>query len=82
MTLLSRHSYLAGTLVLHHSLMATKPQYPFVVLVTSTLSTEARDILKRSGIEMKEIDLLLLPPDRWDPTKTAARFADIWTKVR
>jgi hypothetical protein len=82
MTLLSRQSYLAGTLVLHHSLQATKPKYPFVVLVTSTLSIAAKEILKRSGIEMKEVELLMLPPERYDPTKTAARFADIWTKVR
>jgi hypothetical protein len=82
MTLLSRDNYLAGTLVLHYSLQATKPKYPFVVLVTSTLSIEAREILKGSGVEMKETELLLLPPERYDPTKTAARFADIWTKIR
>lgn len=82
MTLISRQSYLAGTLVLHHSLQATNPKYPFIVLVTPTLPIAAREILKRSGIETKEVELLMLPSERYDPSKTAARFADIWTKVR
>lgn len=82
MTLLTRTSYLPGTLVLHYSLQATKPDYQLVVVVTRSLPIEAREILERSGIIIKEVDLLLLPATRFDPSKTAARFADIWTKAR
>lgn len=82
MTLLSRTSYLAGTLVLYHSLMATKPKYPFVVAVTDTLPQDAQETLKRFGIELVTVDLLILPASRFDPSKTEARFTDIWTKVR
>lgn len=82
LTLLSRPSYLAGTLALHASLKRTSTKYPFLVLITSTLPKEARDVLERSGIPTKEVDLLLLPGERFDPKKTEARFKDIWTKIR
>lgn len=82
MTLLTRPSYLPGTLVLHYSLQAVKSKYPLIVVVTRSLPADARAILERAGIEIKEVDLLLLPSTRFDPSKTEARFADIWTKAR
>ncbi|KIM24985.1 glycosyltransferase family 8 protein [Serendipita vermifera MAFF 305830] len=82
MTLLSRSSYLAGAMVLHHSLQAAKAKYPLIILVTSTLPEEDLQILARSGIETKQVELLLLPESRYDQSKTEARFTDIWTKVR
>jgi len=82
LTLLSRSSYLAGTMVLYHSLQATGTKYPLVVLVTTTLPDEARQVLRRSGIQMIEVELIMLPPSRFDPAGTAARFLDIWTKIQ
>lgn len=82
MTLLSRQSYLPGTVVLYHSLRATRPKYPLIVLVTSTLSTSARRFLERAGIQTEEISILPLAPSRHDPSQTDARFADTWTKLR
>ena len=81
-TLLSRPSYLAGTMVLHHSLQETQPKYPLVVMVTASLPRDSREILERSGIKTVEVDLLMLPVSRFDPSKTEARFNDIWTKIR
>lgn len=81
-TLLSRPSYLAGTMVLYHSLKEVTSKYPLVVMITSTLPTDVREILDRSGIETIEVDLLMLPASRYDQSKTEARFSDIWTKIR
>jgi len=80
MTLLSRPSYLPGTLVLHHSLQATETKYPLIVLVTETLPEDARQVLKRSEIQIKEVEIIT-PPSRHDPSKTEARFLDVWTKI-
>lgn len=82
MTLLSRSSYLAGALVLHHSLQAVEAKYPLIVLVTPTLPEEALQILTQSRIETKQVELLLLPESRYEQSKTEVRFADVWTKIR
>ncbi|KAG8760380.1 hypothetical protein FRC14_003237 [Serendipita sp. 396] len=81
MTLLSNTAYLPGTLILYHSLQATKPKYPLIVLITPALPEDSKQMLERSGIETLLIDRFAPPVNRFDPSKTFARFADIWTKV-
>jgi len=80
-TLLTTTSYLPGVLVLYYSLRSTTPRYPLVVMVTPPVSQDARDILKKSGIILREIQSLC-------PTSTSGeklcedRFVDTWTKLR
>ncbi|KXN89910.1 Galactinol synthase 1 [Leucoagaricus sp. SymC.cos] len=80
-TLLTKASYLPGILVLDHGLRSTGSRYPLVVMVTPTLSQDAREILKKSGIVIREINSL-------QPTSASGkqlfedRFADTWTKLR
>ena len=81
-TLLTRESYLAGTLVLNHSLLSVGSKYELIVMVTPELSLRARDVLSKEGVRMKDIT-------RLDPTEGAhqlaahdARFGDTWTKLR
>ncbi|KAG8835470.1 hypothetical protein FRC17_003037 [Serendipita sp. 399] len=81
MTLLSNTAYLPGTLILHHSLQATKPKYPLIALITQDLPDDSKQMLEKSGIETLLIDRFAPPVTRFDPSKTFARFADIWTKV-
>ncbi|KAJ7235889.1 hypothetical protein B0H12DRAFT_1141005 [Mycena haematopus] len=81
-TLLTKVSYIAGTLVLDHGLKETQSKYPLVVMVTPELGQESRDILKRHGIPMREIQPL--KPEEGVHSLAAAdeRFRDTWTKLR
>ncbi|KAJ7103403.1 nucleotide-diphospho-sugar transferase [Mycena belliarum] len=81
-TLLTRVSYLAGTLVLDESLKETKSKYPLVVMVTPELPQEAQDVLVKRGIPTR--DILSLRPEEGvhDLAAADARFADTWTKLR
>jgi len=81
-TLLSQASYLPGTLVLHHSLRATKTIYPLIVMITRSLPEKSRQVLDHLGIPVQEVDALHLPACRYDQSQTEARFADVWTKLR
>lgn len=80
-TLLTKTSYLAGVLVLSHTLRSAGSRHPLVVMVTPTLPQDARNILTKSGIAMREVEPL-------QPTSTSGtqlfedRFADTWTKLR
>lgn len=81
-TLLTKTSYLAGTLVLDHSLRGVHSKYPLVVMVTPSLAPEAREILRMRGILTRDVQKL--QPREGAHTLTAhdARFADTWTKLR
>ncbi|KAJ7446526.1 glycosyltransferase family 8 protein [Mycena galericulata] len=57
-TLLTKVSYLAGALVLDYGLKAANSKYPLVVMVTPELPQEGRDVLKKRGIPMREIQPL------------------------
>jgi len=80
-TLLSRESYLAGTLVLNHALLSVGSKYELIVMVTPELSMHARDVLYKEGIRIKDIA-------RLDPTQGKKfathdeRFKEAWAKLR
>ncbi|KAF7342022.1 Galactinol synthase 2 [Mycena venus] len=81
-TLLTKVSYIAGTLVLDWGLKETRSKYPLVVMVTPDLPQESRAILKKRGILIREIQSLR--PEEGTHTLAAAdeRLRDTWTKLR
>jgi hypothetical protein len=81
-TLLTRESYLAGTLVLNYSLQSVGSKYELVVMVTPELSERVRDVLSKEKITIKEI--ARLDPREGSHTLAAydSRFKDTWTKLR
>ncbi|KAG6816287.1 hypothetical protein H0H87_007230 [Tephrocybe sp. NHM501043] len=81
-TLLTKTSYLAGTLVLDYGLRAVNSKYPLVVMVTPTLPSEARDVLRNHGILTREVDSLQPKEGSHSLSTHDARFADTWTKLR
>ncbi|KAG5718848.1 hypothetical protein E4T56_gene6329 [Termitomyces sp. T112] len=81
-TLLTKTSYLAGTLVLDHGLRAVASKYPLVVMVTPSLPLEARDVLRMRGILTREVDSLQPREGSHSLAAHDARFADTWTKLR
>ncbi|KAK7064125.1 Galactinol synthase 2 [Favolaschia claudopus] len=81
-TLLTKVSYISGTLVLDYGLKAAGSKYPLVVMVTPALSQDARDVLKNSGITMREIQSLLPTEGTHTVSKADQRFGDTWTKLR
>ncbi|KAI0177393.1 nucleotide-diphospho-sugar transferase [Pestalotiopsis sp. NC0098] len=78
-TLITRASYLAGVVILAHTLRKN------VVLYTPTLSQNALQALRleanESNIILRPCDVLL-PPKNTQVTLIAERFADTWTKLR
>lgn len=81
-TLLTRSSYLAGALVLHQSLNSVGTTYPLVVMATPQLPGEAREILKKRGIVIRDIDQLLPTEGTHSLAAHDERFGDTWTKLR
>ncbi|KAF9015284.1 nucleotide-diphospho-sugar transferase [Cyathus striatus] len=81
-TLLTKASYLPGTLVLDQSLKNAVSQYPLVVMVTPTLPDSVRAVLQKRGIPMRLIEPMY--PDEGQHSLAAhdERFADTWTKLR
>ncbi|EDR15646.1 glycosyltransferase family 8 protein [Laccaria bicolor S238N-H82] len=57
-TLLTKTSYLPGVLVLHHGLRAVESKHPLVVMVTPSLPRSARDVLRKQGITLREVETL------------------------
>jgi inositol 3-alpha-galactosyltransferase len=84
-TLITRSSYLAGVLILAHTLAKYKTAYPLVVLYTDTLSAPAVRALEleapHSNLILHRVDALL-PRDNVHVHLIAERFADTWTKLR
>lgn len=81
-TLITKVSYIAGTLVLDYGLKETQSKYPLVVMVTSEFPQQGRDVLKNRGIAIREIQSL--QPEEGAHSLAAAdeRFRDTWTKLR
>ncbi len=80
-SLLTKPSYLPGILVLDHSLRSVGSRYPLVVMVTPSLSEDARSVLRRRGIYMRDIQSLY-PTSASGKPLFEDRFADTWTKLR
>lgn len=81
-TLLTTTSYLAGVLVLHSCLRAVNSKYPLVVMVTPLLPEDARAVLRKRRICIREVKSLQPPEGRHATVSHDARFADTWTKLR
>jgi inositol 3-alpha-galactosyltransferase len=82
-TLITQASYLAGVVVLAHTLRKHNSPYPLIVLYTDTLSAAALRVLE---LEAPRTNLILHPVPHLLPkgpvSLIAARFADTWTKLR
>ena len=77
-TLLTKNEYLPGVLVLFYTLRMVNSKYPLVVMAPSKLSQEARNVLRKVGIIVRDVEYL-----RSNNTGfTDKRFSDTWTKIR
>lgn len=88
-TLVTKPSYLAGVVVLAHTLDQQKSKYPFIVQYTDGLGEEAISVLKaeaeRSGRIIPSHVELLLPrqgQENMAGVAVAERFRDTFTKLR
>lgn len=81
-TLLTKPSYLAATLVLERSLRSVASVYPLVVMITPQLPEAARNILRRKNIATREVEELHPPEGRYQLPAIDERFRDTWTKLR
>ena len=81
-TLLTKSSYLPGLLVLHDTLLSVNTQYPLVVMATPDLPQEARDIITKRGLTIREIKRLDPEDGVHTVSESDARFGDTWTKLR
>ncbi|KAG9833916.1 nucleotide-diphospho-sugar transferase, partial [Aureobasidium melanogenum] len=84
-TLITRSSYLAGVLILAHTLAKYKSAYPLIVLYTDTLPASSVRALEleapHSNLILHRVDALL-PRENVHVHLIAERFADTWTKLR
>lgn len=84
-TLITRSSYLAGVVVLAHTLKESGSAYPLIVLYTDSLPQSSLQVLQT---ESSKSNLILRPVSALLPRKNvhvhliAERFADTWTKLR
>lgn len=81
-TLLTSPGYLPGVLVLHASLVAVGSKYPLVAAVTPKLSEDARDVLRKRGVMVREVEPLRPEEGTHQLSDHDARFAETWTKLR
>ncbi|KAK3722537.1 hypothetical protein LTR37_002529 [Vermiconidia calcicola] len=84
-TLLTRASYLAGVIVLAHTLRKHGSGHPLIVFYTAGLSDVALQALRAEAQQLKLILQPcepLLPPQHVQVNLIAQRFADTWTKLR
>lgn len=81
-TLLTKPAYLPGALVLEQCLRSVRSRYPLVTMVTPALPQEARDVLKRKGIKIRDVDSLHPGDGVHQLAAHDSRFADTWTKLR
>lgn len=84
-TLITRSSYLAGVIVLAHTLKKYNTAYPLIVLYTDTLPDNSVRALE---LEASKINIIphrvsaLIPRENIHVHLIAERFADTWTKLR
>lgn len=84
-TLITRASYLAGVVILSHTLKKHGSKYPLVVLYTAALNANAVRALEleatKSNIILRKCEPLL-PRKGMKTLLIAKRFEDTWTKLR
>lgn len=84
-TLITRSSYLAGVIVLAHTLVKNGSRFPLIVLYTDTLPESS---IRALELEASKTNLIphkvtnLLPRKDILVNLIAERFADTWTKLR
>ena len=78
--LLTQPTYLTGVRVLRASLARVGSPYPFVVVVTPTISAEDRALLAADGCLVREV-APIRPPAGLRDSYANARFAEVWTKL-
>ncbi|KAH8100598.1 nucleotide-diphospho-sugar transferase [Cristinia sonorae] len=81
-TLLTKASYLPGLFVLHETLLSVNSQYPLVVMTTPGLPQEARDVVERRGLTIREVNGLQPGEGVRTMPDLDVRFGDTWTKLR
>lgn len=85
-TLITRASYLAGVVLLAHSLRKHGDRLPLIVLYTASLPQDCIQVLEleaqSSNLILQLIEPLLPPEENAPKTLIAERFADTWTKLR
>ncbi|PAV22458.1 nucleotide-diphospho-sugar transferase [Pyrrhoderma noxium] len=79
-TLLTKPSYLAGTLVVDYGLRKVNSKYPFVAMISLDLPQTCVDILKLRGIETVPIQRLT-PKSMHNGIIKEERFRDTWCKL-
>jgi hypothetical protein len=79
--LFTNETYLPGLLVLHRSYVKVGSSYPFVVMVTPSVSSEVRQILQETGMVVRAV-APVKPPQEFRLEKGDSRFMDTWTKLR
>jgi inositol 3-alpha-galactosyltransferase len=84
-TLLTRPSYLAGAVLLAHSLKTYQSAYPLLILYTPSLPASLLPALAQearlSNAILQPIESLI-PRDKESISLIAARFEDTWTKLQ
>lgn len=84
-TLITRSTYLAGVIILAHTLTKHKSAHPLIVLYTDTLPESS---IRALELEAPKTNLILRKVTALLPRKNihvhliAERFADTWTKLR
>ncbi|TKA28903.1 hypothetical protein B0A50_03314 [Salinomyces thailandicus] len=84
-TLITRASYLAGVIILAHTIKKQGSQYPLLVYYTPSLN---QDAIRALELEAPKLNLILKPCDLLLPRASikvnliAERFGDTWTKLR
>jgi inositol 3-alpha-galactosyltransferase len=84
-TLVTRSSYLAGVIVLSHSLYQQKSSFPLIVCYTPSLSS---DCIQALVLESRHSNIILRPIETIQPASfsdsdlIAERFRDTWSKLR
>ena len=79
-TLLTKPSYLPGTVVLDYSLKTVGSKYPLIVMVSHDVPNECRDVLTIRGIQIVEVNKLA--PKVAIPTMKDERFEECWSKLK
>lgn len=81
-TLLTAPGYLPGVLVLHDCLVSVGSRFPLVVMATPSLNAEARDVVAKRGIGIRDIDHLYPADGKHVLADHDSRFRDTWTKLK
>ncbi|GAA5863344.1 hypothetical protein JCM3774_005260 [Rhodotorula dairenensis] len=78
-TLLTNEKYLAGLLLLDHTLKQVGTKYPLLVLTTARFPEKHLALLSALGIAYRKIDLL---EPKGEVKLIAERFRDTWSKLQ